>query len=183
MINALRRVAAANRAGKPGEPADVARVWYTGPPADPRPAEWSDDWPAELPTDEERRASVAAMKADPMAQRQTVALIVNEWLRETCTAPAMGYPADAPLGSPAEPIVRVGSVLGLLGWALREELTRGSGAIGTCDICSVTFFKERKRVDTDKRKSRTLCEVHDAQRRKREERRKGKGSSDGADEG
>ena len=174
IANALRRTAAANRDGRPGDPADLATLWPVAlQPDDPHPAgdgSSEPDFDRELPV-AVRRARVEEARAGADL-RLLIAGTVNEWIRSTCTAPGLNYREGASAGAPAVPVVRVGSILGLLGWVLREELTRQSGAIGTCAVCSVTFFKERRRVDTDKTKSRTLCELHDRQRRKREERRR-----------
>ena len=141
VLNATRRVAIANRDGRQGEAADVARFW-----------------PDPLPDD-----------AD---QRKLVAAFVSGWLSATCVVPTLAYSTEAGPGVPPMRVVRVGSILAWLGWVLRQELTAESGDVIACEEpgCGLTFHLVRARSNSAARKKRTLCNLHDARRRKREQR-------------
>jgi hypothetical protein len=59
------------------------------------------------------------------------------------------------------------------------------GSASVCDFilpqggyCGAPVVKRRVRFDSDKRKSRTMCYAHDAQRRKRERRVRAKEKHD-----
>ena len=175
VLNAIRRVAIANRAGRQGEPADVEMFWPVPmQPDDPHPdgdGSNEPEMPAGYRTASERTAEVkqAIAGAD---HRLLVARFVNKWLSATCVSPALTYSAEAGPGVPPIRIVRIGSVLAWLGWVLREELTSESGAVLSCPfeypggkVCGMT---ERLRRAGDK--SRELCELHYNTQGKRDER-------------
>lgn len=175
VLNAIRRVAIANRGGRQGEPADVERFWPVPmQPDDPHPDGDGSNEP-EMPPGyrpaSERTASVkqAIAGAD---HRQLVAAFVNKWLSATCVSPTLAYSAEAGPGVPPMRVVRVGSILAWLGWVLREELTAESGDVRACTEprCGLTFHLIRACSNTPLRRSRELCTLHDVRRRKREQR-------------
>jgi hypothetical protein len=172
VLNAVRRVAIANREGRQGEPADVEKFWPVPmQPDDPHPDGDGSNEPEMPPGYRTARELTAAVRqaianAD---HRQLVAAFVNKWLSATCVSPTLAYSAEASPGVPPMRIVRVGSILAWLGWVLREELTAESGGVRACAEpgCGLTFHLIRARTDTPSRRPRELCTLHDGRRRKR----------------
>jgi hypothetical protein len=153
VVNALRRSVLRVQAGDLVTDEDLAGVWGPRPWVPPR---YAGEAPTRKPWD--------AVHRDPMTLRQRVYRAINEWLVGTCVAPAIGRGDEDPDEAPARSVVRIGSRLALVGWALRQDLTTDEGEVRICEGgdgdapgCGITWHVERRRVDTEGRKRRRLC--------------------------